>query len=220
VSSEGPNPQNRSGSPQEGPDERALSGREYDGYLTDRGEETAAGDRDLVLNVPEAKVEELGLEVERLNARISLQAELADLVRINVGFDVDLDQARLKVKGVEARASLEAHLENVREIFGQVMDAVSSDPRVLEGFVEMMEGSSRLLSGAAGKVGSESSPDAEEPRTDAPRADVSGDGGEVKATEAARRKARELGVNLGDVRGTGSGGRVVIKDVVRAAKRR
>jgi pyruvate/2-oxoglutarate dehydrogenase complex dihydrolipoamide acyltransferase (E2) component len=44
------------------------------------------------------------------------------------------------------------------------------------------------------------------------------DDGEVNATDAARRKAGELGVNLSDVRGTGSGGRVLVKDVEKAAK--
>ena len=44
------------------------------------------------------------------------------------------------------------------------------------------------------------------------------DDGEVDATDAARRKAGELDVNLSRVRGTGSGGRVLVKDVERAAK--
>jgi pyruvate/2-oxoglutarate dehydrogenase complex dihydrolipoamide acyltransferase (E2) component len=44
------------------------------------------------------------------------------------------------------------------------------------------------------------------------------DDGEVNATDAARRKAGELGVNLSRVRGTGSGGRVLVKDVEKAAK--
>ena len=42
-----------------------------------------------------------------------------------------------------------------------------------------------------------------------------GDGAEgPKATNAARRKAQELGVDLSQVRGTGSGGLITIKDVV------
>ncbi len=44
------------------------------------------------------------------------------------------------------------------------------------------------------------------------------DTGEVKATEAAKRKARELGVRLSEVKGTGSGGRILVRDVERAAR--
>ena len=43
-------------------------------------------------------------------------------------------------------------------------------------------------------------------------------GGRVEATDAARRRVEELGVELGEVRGTGSGGRVLVKDVERAAE--
>src|SRR5918999_475860 len=41
---------------------------------------------------------------------------------------------------------------------------------------------------------------------------------EVGATEAAERKAEELGVDLSEVKGTGSGGRITVRDVERAAK--
>ena len=42
-----------------------------------------------------------------------------------------------------------------------------------------------------------------------------GDGAEgPKATNAARRKAEEMGVDLSTVQGTGSGGLITIKDVV------
>jgi pyruvate/2-oxoglutarate dehydrogenase complex dihydrolipoamide acyltransferase (E2) component len=44
------------------------------------------------------------------------------------------------------------------------------------------------------------------------------DDAEVDATDAARRKAGKLGVTLSRVRGTGSGGRVLVKDVEGAAK--
>ena len=39
---------------------------------------------------------------------------------------------------------------------------------------------------------------------------------EQEVTEAAERKAGELGVDLGDVKGTGSGGRILVKDVEEA----
>ncbi len=41
-----------------------------------------------------------------------------------------------------------------------------------------------------------------------------------EATEAARKKAEELGVDLSDLEGTGSGGRIVVRDVTQAAKAR
>ena len=41
--------------------------------------------------------------------------------------------------------------------------------------------------------------------------------GEVQATPAAERKAEDLGVDLSEVEGTGSGGRIILKDVTGAA---
>jgi pyruvate/2-oxoglutarate dehydrogenase complex dihydrolipoamide acyltransferase (E2) component len=38
------------------------------------------------------------------------------------------------------------------------------------------------------------------------------------ATPAAERKAEALGVNLSEIEGTGSGGRITVKDVTEAAK--
>jgi pyruvate/2-oxoglutarate dehydrogenase complex dihydrolipoamide acyltransferase (E2) component len=44
--------------------------------------------------------------------------------------------------------------------------------------------------------------------------------GKVHATEAAERKAGELGVDLSTVEGTGKGGRITVDDVQKAAKAR
>jgi pyruvate/2-oxoglutarate dehydrogenase complex dihydrolipoamide acyltransferase (E2) component len=43
--------------------------------------------------------------------------------------------------------------------------------------------------------------------------------GELDATDAARREAGKLGVDLTEVEGTGSGGRIIISDVFEAAER-
>jgi pyruvate/2-oxoglutarate dehydrogenase complex dihydrolipoamide acyltransferase (E2) component len=42
--------------------------------------------------------------------------------------------------------------------------------------------------------------------------------GEINATDAARREAIELGVDLSEVEGTGSGGNITVNDVKRAAE--
>jgi pyruvate/2-oxoglutarate dehydrogenase complex dihydrolipoamide acyltransferase (E2) component len=53
-------------------------------------------------------------------------------------------------------------------------------------------------------------------------ASTPGEGGEQKdkaqATPAAERKAEDLGVDLSQIEGTGSGGRITVKDVREAAK--
>ena len=53
-------------------------------------------------------------------------------------------------------------------------------------------------------------------------ASTPGEGGEQKdeaqATPAAARKAQDLGVDLSQIEGTGSGGRITVKDVREAAK--
>jgi len=57
-----------------------------------------------------------------------------------------------------------------------------------------------------------------EPPTEAPAAAPEGGNGRIKASPVARRMARELGLELGQVRGTGPGGRIVKADVEAAAK--
>lgn len=44
------------------------------------------------------------------------------------------------------------------------------------------------------------------------------DGEEIEATDAALRKAEELGVDLADVEGTGADGNILVEDVGRAAE--
>jgi pyruvate dehydrogenase E2 component (dihydrolipoamide acetyltransferase) len=55
-------------------------------------------------------------------------------------------------------------------------------------------------------------------KTRAPSGNGAGDGGRVKASPVARRMARELGVELARLEGTGPGGRIVKADVQAAAK--
>ena len=47
---------------------------------------------------------------------------------------------------------------------------------------------------------------------------VAGEEGELNASDAARRQAEELGVDLSQVEGTGSEGRIIVSDVVEASK--
>ncbi len=151
----------------------------------DRGEKL--GDPDLQLDVPVLNVEEIDLEVEDLRVHLSIQAELADLVKLNIGLDAELDVVKLGIKGVEAQAQLKARLDNVRAIFSEVLASLQDGPQF---FRQTPEQKDRITE----------------------------QGDEPDATRAAIARAEELGVDLSGIEGTGSGGRIILKDVTEAAE--
>src|SRR5699024_7734426 len=87
---------------------------------------------DVLLDVPEVKVDEIELEVENLRASVSLQAEVLDLLTLKVGADVELGRVGLTIKGVEAQALLKVQLDNVREIIARVLQTIDRNPQILE----------------------------------------------------------------------------------------
>ena len=308
-----------------------------EGYIPNRDEQSDADLPTLVLDVPVLNVDEIHLEVSDLRAHVSLRAELADLVKINVGVDLYLDNLQLDIKGLEAQALLKVRLDEVLGTLNRALEAIDKNPQILSGLVsadptvgdtaqgvsqsaryteqdadrpprraedaagqvgeaaqrtgdvshqvteeteqavgsplgKTSEEESRSVQWAADGFGNATGPGVdkvneavgEEPtgalaglqieeeyidergRIVGRARDESGnvveevldgegnvpnpsvpeeagdleseDDGEVNATDAARRKAEELGVKLSRVRGTGSGGRVLVKDVEKAAK--
>ncbi len=200
----------RGSNPRKRDDERALSGSRQD---EDRDPRLVEEDPDVTLDVPSLRLEELKLEVENLRTRIALQAELADMVKINVGVDTGLDMANLEVKGLDAQALLKARLDNVRAILSQALETIDNNPQILEDLARIAEETAgtaeRALAGPAGRIGESPDQEADEDAEDT---------GEPDATDAARHKAEELGIDLSQVEGTGSGGRILVRDVKEAAK--
>ena len=173
-----------------------------EGYAVRAGQDHSENvrDPDLQLDVPALSVEEIELEVEDLEIHLSIQAELADLVKIKVGLDAELGKVKLGIKGVQAEAQLKARLDNVRAIFGEVLASLQHSPRFFRqssdtGVVEETDDASNSPAQEAGKRP-----------------------GQSEATGAAARRARELGVDLSGLQGTGAGGRIVVRDVTRAAE--
>ena len=187
----------------EGPtleDDGRMSGDEGYAFRAGRDRGESAGDPDLQLDVPALSVEEIDLEVENLQLHLSIQAELADLVKIKVGLDAELGELKLGIKGVQAQAQLKARLDNVRTIFSEVLASLEHNPRFFREPV-----STEALDETGDVSGQWANEDAEHRE-------------EPEATEAATIRAKELGVDLSGLEGTGAGGRIVVKDVTRAAE--
>jgi pyruvate/2-oxoglutarate dehydrogenase complex dihydrolipoamide acyltransferase (E2) component len=216
LSAEGSGPHETNESTSEKTGERAIPGQEYDGRLMDKGDQPGTEDADITLDVPSLKVEELMLDVENLRHRTSMQAELADMVKLNVGVETVIDGAKLEVRGVDAQMFLKAKLDNVRAILSQALDTIDNNPQILQNIARIAEETAgeRVLEGAAGTIGEvpeeETGEDSGGPRT--------GSADEPVATDAARRKAEELGLDLSQVEGTGDGGRILLRDVKQAAR--
>jgi hypothetical protein len=92
------------------------AGQDYTGRH-DRGKESA--EPNVLLDVPQLRVEEIILEVEDLRAHVSVQADVLNLLRLSVGADVQLGGVHLEIKGVEAQALLKVRLDKVAEIINR-----------------------------------------------------------------------------------------------------
>lgn len=208
------------------PRDEERPARENDERLTkDRGD--SVGDPDVLLDVPALNVEELDLQAEEIRVRVSFAAELADMVKINVGLEAEVDDFKLEVKGVEAQAQLKARLDNVRAIFSQVLSTLDRNPSLVRDMMGDLdetedEPGEPQAPRRALEQGESEEPEEDIPQASSPespdRGDV-GDRGRPEATKAAREKAQGLGIDLTDLQGTGSGGRILVNDVLKAANR-
>jgi hypothetical protein len=89
----------------------------------------------VLLDIPVLKVDSIELEVSDLRARVSLQAEVLNLLRLNVGVDAVLGQVRLDIRGVDAQALLKVRLDNVAEILDRVLSTIDAHPEIIEPLV-------------------------------------------------------------------------------------
>ena len=336
MSSEGYETRGRNGSPSSNTDGQKVRERGHEDYMPNQNERPEDDTPAFMLDVPVLNIDEIDLEVNDLRAHVTLRAEVANLVKINVGIDAYLDKVKLDVKGLEAQALLKVRLDRVLGTLDRALEAISKNPQILDEIVQDVDSAiggagqkareteqdvdrtSQLAEDAVGQddeatkqtgdvigrvteeteqaaggplnesvdeagrtvqravdesgyvteaVSHESSevegeettgtladlqieeeylddwgrivgrardeagnvveevldeesgvpdPSMSEERDQEPENE---DAGEVEATDAARRKADELGVKLPDVKGTGSGGRVLVKDVKEAARR-
>ena len=189
--------------------ETGASGQEAQGGDSQRTQPTEEV-TDVTLDVPTLKIEEARLQVDNLRAKVSLQAELAGMVKINVGVDAFLEKVELDLKGLEAQAVLKANLENVREILVRTLDSMDNNPDLVDSLAQLAENSENTMEGEAGDLSEEES----QSRKDESPEDESV--GEIEATDAARSKAEDLGMDLSQIEGTGSGGRIIARDVQQA----
>jgi pyruvate/2-oxoglutarate dehydrogenase complex dihydrolipoamide acyltransferase (E2) component len=92
----------------------------------------------VLLDVENLEVEKITLEVDSLRAHISVLAELANLVNLSVGADVQLGRVKLEIDGVRAKALLKVRLENVRAILAKALETLGEHPEILKNLAQAL----------------------------------------------------------------------------------
>src|SRR5829696_9247960 len=104
-------------------------------------------DVDVLLDVSELEVDRIKLTVKGLRAHVSVLAELAGLVNLQVGVDARLDEVDLEIDGVRAKVLLKVRLDDVRAILNHALDTVAEHPEILRTLTRALN---ELVSGLVG----------------------------------------------------------------------
>lgn len=121
-------------------------------YAGRHGGGSGTAEPDVLLDVPQLRVEEIILEVEDLRAHVSVQADVLNLLRLSVGADVQLGGVHLEIKGVEAQALLKVRLDKVAEIINRVLATIDRNPEIVGQIVAPLEATARELEGTVGRA--------------------------------------------------------------------
>jgi hypothetical protein len=104
-------------------------------------------EQDVLLDVSELEVEKITLEVSGLRAHVSVLAQLANLVNLQVGVDARLNRVKLVIEGVRAKVLLKVWLDDVRAILEKALDTLGEHPEILENLLQTIN---ELLQGRLG----------------------------------------------------------------------
>jgi len=137
----------------QGSDQTAPERMYQDYTIIDPGEISDTDEPDVIVDIPVVNVDEIHFELDDLEARVSLHAEVLDLVKLSVGVHVELGKVELNIKGVEAQALLRARLDHVTAIIDRVLTTLDRNPEVLQGIAHTLEPVGEGAGKAVGEVG-------------------------------------------------------------------
>lgn len=102
---------------------------------------TVIGDKqpDVFLDVPNLSVDKIMLEVSKLDAHVSLDAKVANLVSLKAGVDASIDNVKLEIEGVQANLLLVVRLDNVKEIINKTLDTLDKNPQLVTKLLDTVD---------------------------------------------------------------------------------
>ena len=109
----------------------------------------AAEQPDVVLDIPNLSVEEITLEVQNLEAKVALEARLANLLHLSAGADASIESVKLTIKGVHAQAALVVRLDNVKAIIDRTLQTLDNNPQIIGQLTSTLDNTVNTVGGVA-----------------------------------------------------------------------
>lgn len=109
----------------------------------------AAEQPDVVLDIPNLSVEEITLEVQNLEAKVALDARLANLLHLSAGADASIESVKLTIKGVQAQAALIVRLDNVKAIIDRTLQTLDNNPAIISQLTGTIDNAVNTVGGVA-----------------------------------------------------------------------
>jgi hypothetical protein len=101
---------------------------------------------DVVLDIPNVCVGRIFLKVDSVTARLNLNAQVGNLLRLTAGADVFIGNVDLTIQGVQGRVLLLVDLDDVVHVVDQTLTFIDNHPEI----VNQLTGTLQNVAGAAG----------------------------------------------------------------------
>ncbi|NLE01834.1 MAG: hypothetical protein GX640_18370, partial [Fibrobacter sp.] len=113
---------------------------------------------DVLLDIPTVKVDEIKIEVDDLEAQVAINAELANLLKLNIGAVVRIKKVQIDILGVEAQAILKVRLKQVHAILARTLETLDKNPNILNNLLKPVGEAVGAIGKGAGKTVGELGP--------------------------------------------------------------
>jgi hypothetical protein len=104
---------------------------------------------DVILDIPNLSIDEVTVEVKNLQVDISLDARLANLLKLTAGAQASVDDVKIQIKGVQATATLVVRLDNVRAIIERTLQTLDNNPQLVTQLLSTVDNTVGTVGGVA-----------------------------------------------------------------------
>jgi hypothetical protein len=107
---------------------------------------------DVIVDVPNLCVQRIRLNVQNLDARLALNARVANLVSVRAGADVHIGEVDLGINGVRAQALLLVDLDNVVYVVDRALTFIDDNPQIITQLTGTVQNTLGTVGGVANQA--------------------------------------------------------------------